>query len=142
MMFLHRSTINYMCPISQGPAEDDLDGEDDVGQRPTPPASSPGPQEGHRSHSSSPTFPRRPTAHTETRSPSPEQCLPSRSTAQQSVVGMGPPRQQLATNANQLASSSQGSHDPPAPSAPPTFVAKSQAPKLKKPPIKRRKKNY
>ena len=57
MMFLHWSTINDMFLIFQVPSEDDLDGESDIGQPLTPPASSPGPQEGDRSHSSSPTFP-------------------------------------------------------------------------------------
>ena len=58
MMFLHWSTINDMFLIFQVPSEDDLDGESNIRQPLTPPASSPGPQEGDRSHSSLPTFPR------------------------------------------------------------------------------------
>ena len=142
MIFLDRSTTNNIFVIFQVPSEDDLDGDGDVGRPPTPPASSPGPQEGDRSRHSSPTFSRRPAARTATQPPSPEQRMPGRSTAQRSAVGMSQPRQQPATNMNQPASSSRDSHDPPAPSAPTTLVTKSQAGKMKKHPLKRRKKNW
>jgi len=136
--------IDDMFLISQDPTEDDLNGEDGVGQPPTPPQSSPGPQEGDGSRSSSPTFPRRPTV-TPSPSSSPEPRMPARSTAQQSAVGRSQPRQQQTTqmpNANELSSSSQGSRGPPVPPAPPTLNPKSQASKTKKPAPKRRKRNW
>lgn len=58
--------------------------------------SSPGPQEGDRSRSSSPTFPRRSTG-IAIPSPSPERRMPAHSTAQQSAVSTSLPCQQQAT---------------------------------------------
>ena len=141
MAFSHWLIINNMFLISQVPAEDDLESEDGVGQPLTPPVSSPGPQEGNRSRNSSPTLPRRPTGRV-IPPPSPEQHTLVHSIAQQSTVGTSQPRQRQVPSTNQPTSSSRGSPDPSAPSAPPTLVSKSQAGKPKKPPTKQRKRNW